>query len=726
MLKPLISKATNPLNDALTSVAVPKLRRGGLYVYDGVEVEYIKPLNGNLHFFIDPNTGRPLTGGVDGAVTTEWLTEMMAAGRFYCLFSLNRAVSIPCGESLEEIAERQPGALLLQKIVLKLDEHLEKIGRLSKGMRQTITVQVCHANPELVSKLNGMPSDRQVVKALKSHTAYGERSIRDFMSMRGRVPRKPKLSADLQEFIRQAVTWYVETKESNKIAAWGYFCLKIEEENRGRASQNTINLVKPCSKSTFYAHFDGFLDAAHLRKKYGSQHFNRNLKGVGKSGLVFAPGEAYQIDHTVADIFLIHPERKFVIGRPYITSIVDTASGAFLALVVGFTPPGRASVFQAIKAAFTPSADVYLGDAYPALKSIYGIPARIIADRGSEFISGSFTTALNDMGVEVSFARVRTPTDKPLVEVSFGTLNHKVIHRLKGVAFRDVSEKLGDYDSVKSATLDLPSFSDVLQKFISIHNLTAKERLEGAPPAMVWHEHILMHPMRAFCDLSELQRIAGISRMRSLSRKGVRVEHLHYGSGAEIDSILAEFRQVQGERGSFRVRVVSDPMDMGQIQVYCPHSKRFVTLKAKEFEYASGRSLFLHKITRKARKAHADDLYPQTNITARHAELIASANNPVKRRSQLRNKQAAKLAADIAAKDRSDNASTHVVATNFASEREDGALMPPGKTVRKRRSLSKAPIAASPHLPQAPAKDKPKGLVAGHDAFHELPNFSDF
>ncbi|MEH2282034.1 MAG: hypothetical protein V7K90_12020 [Nostoc sp.] len=57
----------------------------------------------------------------------------------------------------------------------------------------------------------------------------------------------------------------------------------------------------------------------------------------------------WQIDHTQLDILLINEEDKEVIGRPYITSVMDIDSRCVAGFHLGFEPPGSHEVALALR-----------------------------------------------------------------------------------------------------------------------------------------------------------------------------------------------------------------------------------------------------------------------------------------------------------------------------------------------------------------------------------------
>ena len=61
------------------------------------------------------------------------------------------------------------------------------------------------------------------------------------------------------------------------------------------------------------------------------------------------------------------------------------------------------------------------------------VPDTIVIDGGKVFISDTFTRACERLGISVQRARPRTPTDKPVVEATFGSVNTLFCQHVAGL-----------------------------------------------------------------------------------------------------------------------------------------------------------------------------------------------------------------------------------------------------------------------------------------------------
>jgi hypothetical protein len=112
----------------------------------------------------------------------------------------------------------------------------------------------------------------------------------------------------------------------------------------------------------------------------------RPLKGTANDQVI-GPGSRFEIDATIADIYLVSDSnRKNIVGRPVIYMVIDVFSRMIAGFYVGFESPSYAASMQAIVTAMTDKVafcknigfDSITYDDWP----ITGLPNAILADRG--------------------------------------------------------------------------------------------------------------------------------------------------------------------------------------------------------------------------------------------------------------------------------------------------------------------------------------------------------
>ena len=101
---------------------------------------------------------------------------------------------------------------------------------------------------------------------------------------------------------------------------------------------------------------------------------------------VLGPGSRYEIDATIADIYLASDsERANIVGRPVVYMVIDVFSRMVAGFYVGFENPSYVAAMQALVMAMTDKVE-YCKKYGIAIKEqdwpVVGLPDAVLADRG--------------------------------------------------------------------------------------------------------------------------------------------------------------------------------------------------------------------------------------------------------------------------------------------------------------------------------------------------------
>lgn len=208
-------------------------------------------------------------------------------------------------------------------------------------------------------------------------------------------------------------------------------------------AEHGVGVVPLPGKTTFYKVIDAVATGRHT---FGSAVTRRQManrpQGMFTPSFAARPGEQVQIDSTPIDVMVLLDNGVPV--RADLTIVVDVATRTICSAVL--RPVGTKAVDAALllarmlvpepmrpgwSAALRMSASVLphgrlldidarmeLAAARPVI-----VPDTIVIDGGKVFVSDTFTRACDRLGVSVQRARPRTPTDKPIVEATFGAIN---------------------------------------------------------------------------------------------------------------------------------------------------------------------------------------------------------------------------------------------------------------------------------------------------------------
>jgi hypothetical protein len=193
------------------------------------------------------------------------------------------------------------------------------------------------------------------------------------------------------------------------------------------------------------------------------------------------PGDLYQIDATVGDIYLVSSiDRRYVVGRPIIYIVVDHWSQMIVGFHVGVEGPSWQGAMMALENAFTEKVSFCKRygkeiDEREWPCDVY--PRQITGDRG-EMISYASDRLVSAFNISVANTPPNRPDFKGLVEGQFKLINETGIKRQPG--WVDKLKERGGPDYRWDATLDLKSFTQLMIEIILYNN--QGRRLQGPVP----------------------------------------------------------------------------------------------------------------------------------------------------------------------------------------------------------------------------------------------------
>ena len=305
-----------------------------------------------------------------------------------------------------------------------------------------------------------------------------------------------------------------------------------------------------------------------------------------------APLERAEIDHTPLDLMVIDDNTSLPLGRPYLTVCLDDYTRNVLGIYISFEPPSHFTVSRCLKMAFLPK--VALLAQYPAIQSpweAHGVMRELVVDNGQEFHSTSLENACLSLGIEIHYSARKTPWFKGKIERFLGTLNRAIAHGTPGTTFSNIFEK-EDYDPSAQAIVRFSTLKEIVFTWIADVYHQKVHRTLGAPPAVVWTRSITPEDILLPENPDELDFILGRTDTRVLSHKGIELNCLLYNSPE-----LTALRYKLGDKMEVGIRY--DTSDLGQIFVLAPGHQQAIKVRALQFSYANGLSLWQHKVCRR-------------------------------------------------------------------------------------------------------------------------------
>lgn len=280
----------------------------------------------------------------------------------------------------------------------------------------------------------------------------------------------------------------------------------------------------------------------------------------GKDISVEYSNHVWQCDHTRVDVLLVDQYGE-LIGRPWLTTVIDTYSRCIMGINLGFDAPSSQVVALALRHAILPKkygAEYKLSCEW----GTYGKPQHFYTDGGKDFRSNHVQQIGTDLGF-VCHLRDR-PSEGGIVERPFRTLNDQLFSTLPGYTGSNVQER--PEDAEKDARLTLRELEQLIVRFIcDRHNQSNDARMGDQTRFQRWEAGLPKVP-----DAID-ERQLDICLMKATRRTVQRGGYLQFENLMYRGEYLAGYA---GETVSLRF----DPTDITTVLVYRQEEKKEVFL----------------------------------------------------------------------------------------------------------------------------------------------------
>lgn len=365
-------------------------------------------------------------------------------------------------------------------------------------------------------------------------------------------------------------------------------------------AEHGLDVVPMPSRATFYRLLSAVTTGRHT---LGSARTRRSLakRPDDMFGQLTAvrPGEVMEIDSTPLDVLVVHDDGT--VDSCELTGLVDLATRTLAAAVLrpstkamdaalllarAITPePMRPGWPEALRMTRSVLPYASLMDVDARLAQAAGVPVitpeTIVCDRGKVFVSDTFRRACHTLGVSLQLAHPDTPTDKPHVERTLGSVASMFVQFLPGHTGRS-TEHRGRAPEAE-AVWSIHQLQALLEEWIVArwqnrpHDGLRDPLMPGRPlspnekyAALVTaagHVPITLSPDEYVGLLPRQQR--------TLNSYGFRLNHRIY-DGPELGD-LRRGRLGGGPEGR-RWDVHHDPYDISRVWVRHPETREWITV----------------------------------------------------------------------------------------------------------------------------------------------------
>ncbi len=439
---------------------------------------------------------------------------------------------------------------------------------------------------------------RELTKAEELEAGGHPASLKLIQRMRGRFEREgalglvdPRLrsvsdgTGRVDRRVVDALRKVVEDQTSRSTVSAQVLRRRME---RALEAEHGPGVVALPSRTTFYRLLSALSSGRHT---LGSARTRRSLakQPDGMFGQLTAarPGEVMEIDSTPLDVLVVHDDGT--VDTVELTGIVDIATRTLAAAVLrpstkavdaalllarAMTPepmrPGWADALRMSRSVLPHASLIALDERLANAAAVPVItPETIVCDRGKAYISDTFRSACQVLGISFQPAHPDTPTDKPHIEKTLGSVATMFTQYLSGHKGRSTEHR--GVDPAAEAVWSIHQLQELLQQWIVIWQNRPHDGLrDPLMPGKALSPNEKYAALVAAAGhvpvaLSSEEYIELLPRhRRTINSYGVRINHRTYDS-AELNPFRRQ-RSGAGDDGR-GWDVHYDPYDISRVWV---------------------------------------------------------------------------------------------------------------------------------------------------------------
>ena len=346
--------------------------------------------------------------------------------------------------------------------------------------------------------------------------------------------------------------------------------------------------------------------AERIEKRTSTLEYNKDIRPLSSTANanVLGPGSRYEIDATIADIYLVAEDnRQKIIGRPIVYLVIDVFSRMVTGFYIGLENPSYVAAMQALSIAISSKISICKQYGIPITEEQWpsvGLPNAILADRG-ELLGHQIESLEQSFSVRIENAPPFRGDAKGIVERHFRTIQAKFKPFAPGVVTNTIVKKRGGKDYRLDAKLTMATFTEIILVTLIHHNnfkvLDQYDRDADMPddlsmtPVSLWNWGI-QHRMGKLRLVSEhALRMSLLPRTQAtLSNLGLKVFGAYYMCTEMIEAGWLHRKQESRRNNSFEVAY--DPNDAKEVYLFnAPNSLNHwvcrLSPRSRAFEHCS-------------------------------------------------------------------------------------------------------------------------------------------
>lgn len=300
----------------------------------------------------------------------------------------------------------------------------------------------------------------------------------------------------------------------------------------------------PTLRQFQYFYHREYNQVTRLQKRSNDIEYSKDLRQLHSTvnTQVLGPGSRYEIDATIADIYLVsNLDRSRIIGRPTIYFVIDVFSRMVTGLYIGLENASYKTSIQALYCAFTDKVALckkYGIDITYENWPCIGLPDAILADR-AELFGHQVENLEKSFSIRLENAPPYRGDLKPIVESRFKLIQAEFKPFAKGVVQDVITKKRGGKDYRLDATLNLDEFTKIILlsvlKYNQFHQINNYDRDIDLPhdlpavPMALWNWGIQHRTGKLRTASDQAVYVALLPREKAtLSNRGLKIFGVTY------------------------------------------------------------------------------------------------------------------------------------------------------------------------------------------------------
>ena len=300
----------------------------------------------------------------------------------------------------------------------------------------------------------------------------------------------------------------------------------------------------PTLRQFQYFYHREYNEVTRLEKRSNDIEYSKDLRQLHSTvnTQVLGPGSRYEIDATIADIYLVsNLDRSRIIGRPTIYFVIDVFSRMVTGLYIGLENASYKTSIQALYCAFTDKVALckkYGIDITYENWPCIGLPDAILADR-AELFGHQVENLEKSFSIRLENAPPYRGDLKPIVESRFKLIQAEFKPFAKGVVQDVITKKRGGKDYRLDATLNLDEFTKIILlsvlKYNQFHQISNYDRDIDLPhdlpavPMALWNWGIQHRTGKLRTASDQAVYVALLPREKAtLSNRGLKIFGVTY------------------------------------------------------------------------------------------------------------------------------------------------------------------------------------------------------